>query len=110
MKLIKYKSSVIKEGIDICGIFDSASDIFAPGGEFKIAKGGEAPEITFSSYLHDKENRIFKVLHPDKTYLLITDVFYSIFSDLELVDDIGEDGVIWSKAELRRVIKLYENR
>lgn len=107
MKLIKYKSSVIKEGIDICGIFDSASDIFAPGGEFKMTKDDE---ITFSSYLHDKESRIFKVLHPDKTYLLITDVYYSIFTDLELVADIGEDSVIWSKAELRIVIMAYENR
>lgn len=105
-KVVKFKWSLIREGIEIIGIWDERSSSFWVGTDFKK----EGTEITFFPSFpgSGKQKEIGRVrnLHEPYAYIILPDYQCDIFNDLKVICELtqGIDVSSWSLGDMHRVI------
>lgn len=90
MKVVLYKPSLIRKGVDIKAIYSSKTGLYLIGTEFQLRSDKKVIECKARN---PKLLDHYSIIPDDKIYVVLTDVWVDIFSDLSCIGEVEGDEV-----------------
>lgn len=104
MKVVLYKSSLIRKGVDIKAIYSSKTGLYLVGTEFQLRSEKKVIECMPPN---PKLLNHYLIAPDDSIYVALTDVWVDIFSDLSCIGEFEGDEVK-DINQVKMAVNIYE--
>lgn len=106
MKIVLYKPSLIRKGVDIKAIYSSKTGLYLVGTEFQLRLD---KKVIVCKTPNPKLLNHCIIVPDDKIYVALTDVWVDIFSDLTCIGEFGGDEV-FGMGQITSIVDKYEEQ